>query len=942
MALTLDKPNWWDDLADFFSFSNSSSSTISSDDLYETLNTYVAGDIEDLLSSSFLSGRSHVIKGNSEADRLLGSSSDDTIIGYASVDYISGGNGDDILIGGTDQDYFNPGRGIDLVIGGTDSNENDTVSYLMATGGITVLPAGNTPEGSTTTTTTSSGGSSLLPGQDVYTIDYSTWLSGSSITISGFDTGPGGDYLDFSAILDAVGYTGSDPVGDGYIRLASLSSGMKLQFDPDGFGGESARQLVKLTGVSVSEFSVADNLLTEPLSDSGDGSGDGSGGSGGGSDVGGLFSLVSNDGQGDYDVLYSVENILGSDYADEIHGQDNVANILYGNLGNDALYGEGGDDTLVGGAGNDTMHGGSGNDLLILGSGNDQAWGDSGDDTFKITREILADIGDNAPTIKDFETGSGGDKLDVSEILDLIGYDGSNPFGDHILSLVQDGSNLLVKLDTDGTGSDASPQTIATLENVSQSDFSTSANLVTQAQTILFTGVLGQSNADGLRVFGGDSESGLTRLHDGLDDDTDYDVIFTPPDDENGATLRLTVGGTQVNGDEGGDLDNSWWFLSTGTPGEILIRAVSALSIQIAELRAQGAVKPIIIWGQGESDAYAIGSKSSESARNAAQDAYIAATLAVFDYIKDHIGQDVTFYIMKTGRFHEGAAHNDGLSQDVIDDTLLGVQMVREAQDEMIAMRDDIRFGADYVDLPMNADYDDDSTDVWHYDPEDREIIGDRLAANISADLNNGETLPSTPPSGGDGSGDGSGGDTDPPPSDGGDTDPPPPAATDADLVLSGDVGNNTLSGGSGNDTLKGREGNDSLYGNDGNDTLWGNEGDDVLYGGAGSDWMKGSDGADTFVFGEGALEGVDTIADLRVNSGDMIAFDDTLFDSDPLAGAINDFIRFTENGGNTLLSVDTNGSAGGANFVQIAEIIGITGLGDAQNMLDGGHIAIV
>ena len=933
MAFTLDKPNWWNELANYYGFSNDSSSTIASDDLFDKLNDNVAADVSDMLSSTFLSSQPNIIRASTDSsqngpNRLISDdSSDDMLIGYGSVDYLSGGNGDDILYGGSDRDYMHGGRGVDFIVGGREgSNDNDTASYLDATSGIVMIPREGSPEGDTGGdiggyTSDDEGG--LNPNQDIYTLDYDDWIDRVVPQINNFEVGPGGDFVDISDLLDSIGYTGSDPVADGFIYLKNLSSGMKIQFDADGFGGSGAKEAVKLSGISVNEFSVADNLLIEPYS--GGGTPPPPPPSGGTGDFG-AFQLVSDDGHGDYDVLFSIENIIGSDYSDQIYGQDNVENILLGGLGNDTLHGESGNDILVGGAGDDTLHGDEGDDLLILGSGNDSAYGDSGRDIFKITREVLGDLGNNAPTIKDFETGSNGDKLDVSEVLDLIGYSGSNPFGDGILDFSQNGSDLHLKIDIDGSGSDESPQTLAILENVDQGDFSTSSNLIHDDSTTLFVGVLGQSNAEGLRVFDGDSESGLTRLRDGLLDDTDFDQIIIPPNDEYGNVIRTAVGGTQVNGDEGGDTDNSWWFPDSNSPGEILLRAVDIIGTQIAEYREQGAVKPVLVWGQGESDAYSIGSQSSASAREEAKDAYKAATLAVFDYIKDRLGHDIVFYIMKTSRYNENGAQNKGVSQSTIDDTVLGVSLVREAQDEMASERSDVKIAADYIDLPMIADINPGSDDLWHYEGDEREIIGDLIAEGIAEDINNGDTLPS------------GGGDPDPDP----DPDPgsdPDPVDTDSNLKLSGDTGDNTLVGGRGDDTLKGREGGDALYGYDGDDTLWGNDGDDTLVGGAGSDWIKGGSGADIYVFNsDSLLGGIDTIADFRPNKGDAIDFSDILSAFDPLSDAISDFIEITTNGSDSLLGVDTTG---GSNFTQVAVLSGVTGLENEQDLYDSGNITV-
>ena len=69
------------------------------------------------------------------------------------------------------------------------------------------------------------------------------------------------------------------------------------------------------------------------------------------------------------DTLIAIENLVGSEFADD----------LIGNAGTNLLLGLGGDDFLDGGAGADGMGGGLGNDTLIGGGGNDFI--DGGEDT---------------------------------------------------------------------------------------------------------------------------------------------------------------------------------------------------------------------------------------------------------------------------------------------------------------------------------------------------------------------------------------------------------------------------------------------------------------------------------------------------------------------------------------------------------------------------------
>lgn len=158
---------------------------------------------------------------------------------------------------------------------------------------------------------------------------------------------------------------------------------------------------------------------------------------------------------------------------------------------------------------------------------------------------------------------------------------------------------------------------------------------------------------------------------------------------------------------------------------------------------------------------------------------------------------------------------------------------------------------------------------------------------------------------------------------------------------LYGDAGDDTIRGENQNDRLFGGIGNDSLYGDSGNDVLRGEDGNDFLRGGAGADYLYGGTGNDRFYFGTAELgTGVDTLFDFNEGEGDRIDLRDLLSSYDSLTDDINDFITLTENGGNTTISVDTNGATGGALFQDVLTIDGTTGL-DTATLITNNNLLV-
>ncbi|MFM5567319.1 VWA domain-containing protein [Aeromonas veronii] len=131
--------------------------------------------------------------------------------------------------------------------------------------------------------------------------------------------------------------------------------------------------------------------------------------------------------------LYSQHAVYGKEGA--VGGDD----TLEGGDGNDVLYGQKGNDILIGG---------DGIDILIGGTGSDTLTGGGGKDTFKWG---AGDIG-GVDVIKDFTTGTGGDVLDISEL--LTGEHANSGSLDAYLNFSSDGpgtNKSTLTIDLDGT-----------------------------------------------------------------------------------------------------------------------------------------------------------------------------------------------------------------------------------------------------------------------------------------------------------------------------------------------------------------------------------------------------------------------------------------------------------------------------------------------------------
>ncbi|GET35368.1 S8 family serine peptidase [Microseira wollei] len=126
------------------------------------------------------------------------------------------------------------------------------------------------------------------------------------------------------------------------------------------------------------------------------------------------------------------------------------------------IQGKPGRETLVGTDGSDTFIGSQGRDILTGGFGND---------VFRYRR--LADKGD---TITDFVVGS--DKIDLTNVLDDIGYRGTNPIASGHVRFQERGLDTILTIDRNGFSGNNSGVSFLTVLGVSVAQFNDPSNFI--------------------------------------------------------------------------------------------------------------------------------------------------------------------------------------------------------------------------------------------------------------------------------------------------------------------------------------------------------------------------------------------------------------------------------------------------------------------------------
>ncbi|HDG1683665.1 TPA: type I secretion C-terminal target domain-containing protein, partial [Kluyvera ascorbata] len=101
--------------------------------------------------------------------------------------------------------------------------------------------------------------------------------------------------------------------------------------------------------------------------------------------------------------------------------------------------------------------------------------------------------------------------------------------------------------------------------------------------------------------------------------------------------------------------------------------------------------------------------------------------------------------------------------------------------------------------------------------------------------------------------------------------------------------------------------------GGDGNDKLYGGAGDDILIGGKGNNTLYGGEGHDTFKWQQGDY-GKDVIKDFNIHE-DKIDLTELL---EGINGKFSDFVNISDNGGNTVITINTGGLHHGGNATEV------------------------
>lgn len=437
----------------------------------------------------------NVLRGGDGDDTLYGTTNGrNQVFGEAGNDNLRTDGGNALLDGGIGDDTFG-------IFGGAFDSREARIEALGGDGSDTFnTHFYNTTLKSAVLLTGGAGSDVFRPLSVAY---------GSTTTITDFAAGAGGDLIDVTGIAAA---TAGNPFGaGGSLQLVQRGADTVLQARPDRDSAAAFLDVLVLRNVDKSALTSHNFSLgfhpdgsTTGLARSGtDGADRIDGGwlddtlrGGAGNDV--LSGWMGNDrlegGDGDDrldgDGIGSVpENGYGQQWPTLFSGND----VLDGGAGNDTLTSSYGADTLLGGAGDDTLvlartayffgapapdyrvtlDGGDGNDRIRVDYGvaptvGVTMSGGAGSDVFQLNVAPPS----AAWSISDFQAGTGGDVLDIFE---LLGWVRQSPFATGHVVLEQRGADTVVRFDADGSTGPWAAADLVTLKGIAKEAL-TSAN----------------------------------------------------------------------------------------------------------------------------------------------------------------------------------------------------------------------------------------------------------------------------------------------------------------------------------------------------------------------------------------------------------------------------------------------------------------------------------